>query len=770
MFGIGSIAATAFTQAIVFFQGLVLSILGSLLSWAVGGLAYFLTYQANFFKNIVVVNETWRVMRDFSNMFFILMLIVISFATIFQIKNYNWKGLMARLIVIALLINFSLVICNYAIRASHIVSNVMLASIGGDEKSIADNLGAALQMNKLVGDGQKNVNNSASSISSVGDNGNLGRTAFDAILSTIMSIVVVFIALLAIVSAFAFSLVRIPVLWALMIISPLAWTASILPGTKKMYDMWFKEFVGWVVFLPAYLFTLFLSLIILKARNSISAVVQAAPKAGTDAFGGFFGFAFQDLFYYVICILAIVYGLKFAKDISFGGSASAGKFFNDKISSKVNQWGRDRTYVTAVKKGWEEKQKEYKDKGYGFGKFRVGGERGEKLREASVASVFGTKGRGERARVGQGFSAQDIETEKKKFEAQQLNKAQVAEAIKSGRLFGTVSLNESQRAALAVIRAENGWVESGRAGRDEVMNTINAMGGSGSKAAQDYLGKLDSKDFQDMFVSPAEKLAFADSLRGNPAMAELRKKLLSNAAKNREIMDTILIGEISKLYINDAADIQDKIATELQKNVTENIFKDKDARAKALASGGYTKEINKMIAKEMKEKGEISKLVDFENAYNALDGKDARDGRELVGSIKKPLLQAELEWRIDNAIPITAPTASFNATQKAGYKAVLNKEVVIKKATPKVLAESSKDLWNEADFISVLEDHILDREGMEPTKPAKVSGKGKKIKEVPGAGKKYFLSLEKAVGVDKDKKPILDALKAKLKASGAIPF
>src|SRR3989344_3965762 len=465
MFGIGSIAATAFTQAIVFFQGLVLSILGSLLSWAVGGLAYFLTYQANFFKNIVVVNETWRVMRDFSNMFFILMLIVISFATIFQIKNYNWKGLMTRLIVIA------------------------------------------LQINKLGGDGQENANNSASSISSVGDNGNLGRTAFDAILSTIMSIVVVFIALLAIVSAFAFSLVRIPVLWALMIISPLAWTASILPGTKKMYDMWFKEFVGWVVFLPAYLFTLFLSLIILKARNSISAVVQASPKSGVDAFGGFFGFAFQDLFYYVICILAIVYGLKFAKDISFGGSASAGKFFNDKISSKVNQWGRDRTYATALKKGWDEKSKEYKDKGYGFGRFRVGGERGEKLREASVASVFGTKGRGERARVGQGFSAQDIETEKKKFEAQQLNKAQVAEAIKSGRLFGTVSLNESQRAALAVIRAENGWVESGRAGRDEVMNTINAMGGSGSKAAQDYLGKLDSKDFQDMFVSPAEKLA-----------------------------------------------------------------------------------------------------------------------------------------------------------------------------------------------------------------------------------------------------------------------
>lgn len=391
MFGIGDIAATVFTKAIIFFQGLVLSLLGSLLSWAVGGLAYFLTYQANFFKNIEVVDKTWLIMRDFSNMFFILMLIIISFATIFQIKNYNWKGLMARLIVVALLINFSLVICSYAIRASHVVSNVMLASIGGDEKSIADNLGAALQMNKLVGKGQENVNNSASSLSSVGDNGNLGRTAFDAILSTIMSIVVVFIALLAIVSAFAFSLVRIPVLWALMIVSPLAWTASVLPGTKKMYEMWFKEFVGWTIFLPVYLFTLFLSLIILKARNSISAVVSATPKAGTDAFGGFFGFAFQDLFYYIICILAIVYGLKYAKSFSFGGSSSAAKFFDEKISSKVNQWGRDRTYVTAMKKGWDEKSKEYKDKGYGFGRFRVGGERSERLREARVAPIFGQK-------------------------------------------------------------------------------------------------------------------------------------------------------------------------------------------------------------------------------------------------------------------------------------------------------------------------------------------------------------------------------------------
>ena len=494
----------------------------------------------------------------------------------------------------------------------------------------------------------------------------------------------------------------------------------------------------------------------------------------------------------MICILAIVYGLKFAKDISFGGSASAGKFFNDKISSKVNQWGRDRTYVTAVKKGWEEKQKEYKDKGYGFGKFRVGGERGEKLREASVASVFGTKGRGERARVGQGFSAQDIETEKKKFEAQQLNKAQVAEAIKSGRLFGTVSLNESQRAALAVIRAENGWVESGRAGRDEVMNTINAMGGSGSKAAQDYLGKLDSKDFQDMFVSPAEKLAFAASLASNPSMLGLRKKLLSNAAKNREVTDIALVEQITDLYANDAADIQDKIATELQKNLTENIIKDKGARAKALASGAYSDRIKKMIAKEMKDKKEIGKLVDYENAYNALGGANTRDGRELVNSIEKPLLAAEVRWRESDGVPIAAKVSTFTPTQKSSYRNMLRQQVMDRKASAKDMADLSVDTWEDPNFGSILEDWIWDRERSEPTKKAvdkfvpvidpktkkqkrDKSGnrvfKHVKTKEIIGGGKRYFNNLEKAVNETNDieKKKALEAVKQRLKSLG-IPF
>jgi hypothetical protein len=48
----------------------------------------------------------WVITRDIANMFFIVILLVIAFATILQIEQYNYKKWLPKLILMAILINF----------------------------------------------------------------------------------------------------------------------------------------------------------------------------------------------------------------------------------------------------------------------------------------------------------------------------------------------------------------------------------------------------------------------------------------------------------------------------------------------------------------------------------------------------------------------------------------------------------------------------------------------------------------------------------------
>ena len=58
----------------------------------------------NHFTDIDGVKVGWQALRDFSNMFFILILLIIAFATIIGVKSYGYKTLLSRLIIVAILV------------------------------------------------------------------------------------------------------------------------------------------------------------------------------------------------------------------------------------------------------------------------------------------------------------------------------------------------------------------------------------------------------------------------------------------------------------------------------------------------------------------------------------------------------------------------------------------------------------------------------------------------------------------------------------------
>ncbi|MEK9157842.1 MAG: hypothetical protein AAB638_01500, partial [Patescibacteria group bacterium] len=246
---------------------------------------------------IPIVSETWHILRDFSNMFFVIILVYMAFATIFNWTNFTFQKLIVRLIMVAVLINFSLAIGNLVIDACQVLTNVFLASIGNIGDRLGEFLNPSLLLTNKVGVVDAPVAGMVSG-------------AFALILSSIF--------MFSVLVAAAFSLIRVPLIWALLIVSPLAWMSHILPGSDGWWKKWWSNFIGWNLFLPVYLFFMYLGLLFLSKRNEImSAVIQtnssgADPANASVLFGLTNTLTFNLIFFYIFTAFIMIGGTAFA--------------------------------------------------------------------------------------------------------------------------------------------------------------------------------------------------------------------------------------------------------------------------------------------------------------------------------------------------------------------------------------------------------------------------------------------------------------------------
>ncbi len=172
---------------------------------------------------IPVVDESWKIMRNFANMFFIVALIVMAFATIFNITKYEARTLFPKFLISALLINFSLVLGVLVIDASQVLTNTFLVSIG----DMSLRLGQELNPSQLLPSG--------GSISGVTAGTAVDAVVFGTLVSLVFSVVLLFTFLFSLLTAFLFALIRIPILWALLVVSPIAWVLNIFPAGQNTY-------------------------------------------------------------------------------------------------------------------------------------------------------------------------------------------------------------------------------------------------------------------------------------------------------------------------------------------------------------------------------------------------------------------------------------------------------------------------------------------------------------------------------------------------------
>ncbi len=184
------------------------------------------------------VTEGWRIVKDLTNVCIILGLVVIALATILRISSYQMKKTLPLFIIVALLINFTPMLCGLVIDASNIIMNHFLK-------------GGALLTGGFISRIEVEVGNLFNLKDPAETFGRgalfLGFNVFGGLIFLLFACLFLF---------------RYVALWMLVILSPFALFCLIFPNTKKMWDMWLSQFIQWCFIGIPVAFTIYLANII----------------------------------------------------------------------------------------------------------------------------------------------------------------------------------------------------------------------------------------------------------------------------------------------------------------------------------------------------------------------------------------------------------------------------------------------------------------------------------------------------------------------------
>jgi hypothetical protein len=294
-----------------FIFSLVSGILGKLLSLVIN--IFIAIIQYNDFINAPAVVKGWSVVRDLCNMFFVVILLVIAFGTILRLPTYKYDRLLPKLVLMAVLINFSKAIAGFFIDLSQVV---MLTFVNAFADNAAETFVVSFKMKALLDYSSQTNPPTGLEMFGVG----------------LMACIFLIIALMVMLVFCVVFVVRIVFLWMLIVLSPLAYLLSILPGKAQSYaSQWWQKFGQWVTIGPTLAFFLWLSLAVLSKTDAggvpvtstaQTAAIQSSATAIAASAKGFGISSVSDsanILGFIFSIAMLVMSLGFAG--SLGGFA-----------------------------------------------------------------------------------------------------------------------------------------------------------------------------------------------------------------------------------------------------------------------------------------------------------------------------------------------------------------------------------------------------------------------------------------------------------------
>lgn len=197
--------------------------------------------------------KSWGLMRNFANIAFVIafLIIILSQVSSIGIDNYNIKKMLPRLIVAAILVNVSYWICALAVD----ISNILGVGLKDTLIGMRGNLGSLdvkiPGWEQVIGWllGGATVYVAGSSVLAVAATSSAAAIASAALWIALPAILG---AILAVFVAFAILAARQALIIILIILSPLAFVAFLLPNTEKLFTMWRKSLTTMLIFYPIF--------------------------------------------------------------------------------------------------------------------------------------------------------------------------------------------------------------------------------------------------------------------------------------------------------------------------------------------------------------------------------------------------------------------------------------------------------------------------------------------------------------------------------------
>ncbi|MBP6975216.1 MAG: hypothetical protein KBB51_00115 [Candidatus Moranbacteria bacterium] len=274
--------------------------------------------------NQPVIYELWKFIRDFCNIFFILMLLIGAFSMVFQLSSYNAKKTLLSIILAALFVNFSFPLSRVLIDVSNVptyfFAQQTLGSSGG--KSVSQVAGGALLsatgMEKLL----------------------LGNKGKDAEVPTlIVAIVFIFMFAVALCILAVLFVIRVVSLVVLVIFSPIGFM-KFVPGISGYADEWWKKLVGNLVFAPAAMLMLLVSVRFAEVIQSYNTTIssEASTVGGDAGLASILGVMMRSAIPIILIMMTISVALS---------SRVAGVGIAKKVSDKMMGWGKKASFLAA---------------------------------------------------------------------------------------------------------------------------------------------------------------------------------------------------------------------------------------------------------------------------------------------------------------------------------------------------------------------------------------------------------------------------------------
>jgi hypothetical protein len=318
------------TCAVYYVVLLINTILGMLVALGATLATWALVLNGHVFDS-PMVQTGFSICLALTNLGFVLGIIIVAIATILRSQTYGAKQILWKLVIMAILVNFGLVITRPIVALSDSMTNYFMIQAGGGGTLDSSTNLALTMMNsvspQLFNTPPLSAQNFSNAIGNGGTNlcilmqsgGNLfaavGSKLFNTgtaklcaqlaqqaaktatglppqndnftniLLHMVFSVIFMSVIMLTFFALAILLIVRYVALGILLVLLPLAWLAWIFPQFKSQFSKWWSEFIRWVSFPALAMFFIYLALLVFTkpgtGNGSTSYLQDAAALPST---------------------------------------------------------------------------------------------------------------------------------------------------------------------------------------------------------------------------------------------------------------------------------------------------------------------------------------------------------------------------------------------------------------------------------------------------------------------------------------------------------